>query len=155
MEGRALRAAEVGFRAELAEASSLAQLASAFSRRVDALAEGIPRLALADRGARLDRAFELVRQSPSSNLTRARVAKECGMSPSYFSRLFAARHGVGFERFVIQSRLDEAKRLLRSTEHPVRRIAVASGFSSYAHLAKAFRREEGTTPRDFRRSDRD
>jgi AraC family transcriptional regulator len=101
----------------------------------------------------LDRALDLVRRNLASDVSRARVAKECAMSPSYFSRLFAARHGVVFERFVMQERIDEAKRLLRSTDHPVHRVASACGFTSYAHLAKAFRRETGTTPRHFRKAD--
>ena len=152
LEGKALRVVERGFRSELAEASLLSQLASAFERRVKSLAEGVPRPALAERGARLDRALDLVRKNLASDVSRTKVAKECGMSPSYFSRLFATRHGVGYERFVIQARIDEAKRLLRSTDHPVHRVAVACGFSSYAHLAKAFRRETGSTPRTFRQS---
>jgi AraC-like DNA-binding protein len=152
LEGKALRAVDRGFRAELAEASLLSQLASAFERRVRSLAEGVPRPALAERGARLDRALDLVRNNLPSDVSRTKVAKECGMSPSYFSRLFATRHGVGYERFVIQARIDEAKRLLRSTNHPIHRVAVACGFSSYAHLAKAFRRETGSTPRTFRQS---
>jgi AraC-like DNA-binding protein len=155
LEKGALRTVESAFRAELAEASLLSQLASAFERRVKSLAEGVPRPALAERGARLDRALDLVRRNLASDVSRASVARECGMSPSYFSRLFAARHGLGFERFVIQARIDEAKRLLRSTDHPVHRVASACGFSSYTHLSKAFRRETGTTPRHFRQSDSD
>jgi AraC-like DNA-binding protein len=155
LEESALRSVETAFREDLAEASVLSQLANVFDRRVKALAEGAVRPARAERAARLDRAIDLVLRNLAGDVSRAAVAKECGLSPSHFSRLFAARHGVGFERFVIQARVDEAKRLLRSTDHPVQRVASTCGFSSYAHLAKAFRRETGTSPREFRRADPD
>jgi transcriptional regulator GlxA family with amidase domain len=55
--------------------------------------------------------------------------------------------------YMRRQKLDYARRLL--TDEPdakIYRIAQRIGFSSAKQLAKAFRREFGTTPREYRKS---
>jgi AraC-like DNA-binding protein len=54
------------------------------------------------------------------------------------------------QRYVIQRRLEWAKRLLRQTHQPLALIAQAAGFADQSHLTFVFRREIGVTPGHFR-----
>jgi transcriptional regulator GlxA family with amidase domain len=53
-------------------------------------------------------------------------------------------------RYVELVRLDRAKLLLETTKWPLARIADRSGLGSAATLARAFRRQLGITPEDYR-----
>ncbi len=48
-------------------------------------------------------------------------------------------------------RLERASRLLVETEHPISRVAEASGFGRASYLAQAFRQAFGATPARYRR----
>jgi AraC family transcriptional regulator len=78
------------------------------------------------------------------------VAKRAGLSPTHFSKAFKRHTGTGFERYLLERRLEHARSLLRSTELPVYRIAAECGFTSYVHFARAFRRICNESARDFR-----
>ena len=47
-----------------------------------------------------------------------------------------------------------AQKMLVRTEFPLSEVALAVGFSDQSHLARHFRHMLGTTPRDFRWSQR-
>ena len=72
------------------------------------------------------------------------------LSPYHFSRSFKQATSVGPQRYVIQRRLERAKRLLRQTHQPLAWIAQEAGFADQSHLTQIFRREIGVTPGRFR-----
>ena len=60
------------------------------------------------------------------------------------------RAGIGPQRYIIQRRLERAKRLLRRTHLPIALIAQEVGFADQSHLTQMFRREVGVTPGRYR-----
>ncbi|MEM7488570.1 MAG: AraC family transcriptional regulator [Pseudomonadota bacterium] len=99
---------------------------------------------------RLRRVIELIDASLGDDLRIATIAAEAGMSPSTLSRLFKAATGRSVWRYVLDRRLERAAEMLRRTDEPVAGIAHACGFSSQAHLTKAFRDGYGMPPARFR-----
>jgi len=85
-----------------------------------------------------------------SDLTLAALAGRAEMSPSCFSRWFRARTGITPHAFVIESRLERAKAMLRESDRSLLEIALAVGFTSQSCLNVAFRRRAGMTPAEFR-----
>ena len=59
-------------------------------------------------------------------------------------------HGTSFGDEVGRARVDAAKALLRDTDTPVRRIALAVGCASASSFSVLFRRREATTPSAYR-----
>jgi transcriptional regulator GlxA family with amidase domain len=53
--------------------------------------------------------------------------------------------------FVERARLDTARRMLEDTKQPIKRIAGAAGFGDANRLRRAFLRQLGVTPADYRR----
>ena len=73
------------------------------------------------------------------------------ISRRYVCRLFRDHIGVPFRERLRHWRIQEAKRLLASTDLSVYLIAERCGFRNHRRLAEAFRRIEGTSPRAYRK----
>lgn len=83
-------------------------------------------------------------------LTLESVAKEVGLSPNYFSKLFQDSVGVGFREQLNRIRIEESKQLLLSTDYSLADIALAMGFVDQSYFCKVFKRIVGLTPGKFR-----
>ncbi|MEW1957156.1 AraC family transcriptional regulator [Kineococcus sp. NPDC059986] len=84
-------------------------------------------------------------------LPLAVLAQAVGLGPSQFSRRFKARTGVAPHQYLLDLRVDEAARLLRSGTDPIALVAARCGFSHQEHLTRVFRARLGTTPGTVRR----
>jgi AraC family transcriptional regulator len=85
-----------------------------------------------------------------NDLSLSVLADIARLSPYHFSRSFKQATGVGRQRYVIQRRIERAKRLLRQTAQLLALIAQEAGFADQSHLTQVFRREIGITPGRFR-----
>ncbi len=72
------------------------------------------------------------------------------MSRSRFEAEFRQAAGVSFGQFCLQMRLKAAARLLTSSDLTVKEVAARTGFWDDSHLHRAFLREYGQTPTDYR-----
>lgn len=83
-------------------------------------------------------------------VTGADVASHCGLSYSYFLRIFKEVMNCGFGKYVQKKRLDESQRLLINTKKTITEIAMEVGFSTTSHFIKFFRETTGSTPKQYR-----
>jgi AraC family transcriptional regulator len=97
------------------------------------------------------RSKEMMRASLGSNLSIAAIAAECRLTPSHFGRYFKRSTGVTPYQYLIRLRLEEAKRLMLTTEHSLAEIALACGFGDQSYLTRIFSRNLGTSPAAWRR----
>lgn len=81
----------------------------------------------------------------------AEVARECGLSRSHFSRAFKKSTGQAPHAWLVDQRVDAAKRLLQAHELPIAEVASACGFSDQSHLTRVFTARTGITPARWRR----
>lgn len=86
------------------------------------------------------------------DITLEELATLCGVSLQHFCRVFRAQTGMRPMEYLARRRMSEAKRLLNSTEHSITEISVMSGYSTPTYFGTVFRRYEGTTPSEYRRS---
>jgi len=80
-----------------------------------------------------------------------RLAAAAHMSRRSFVRAFKASTGTTPAAWVRSRRLDEARRLLETTDLPVDRIAAACGFGNPVTLRQNFAVAFGSTPSSYRR----
>lgn len=78
-------------------------------------------------------------------LQLAVLAALAGCSKATLIDGFKAHFGVPPTRYLIQVRIDEARRLLRQGQH-VAEVAVAVGFADQSHLTRHFKAVLGVTP---------
>lgn len=102
--------------------------------------------------ASLRKAVDFIEANLGEKLDLRSIANAAGLSPFYFSRVFRAACGTTVHRFVLERRLQLAKRLLETRGAPISAVAVDAGFSSQSHLTTAFRQRFGYTPAAARSS---
>jgi len=100
---------------------------------------------------RIDAACEMIRARFADPLTLDALAAEAGISKFHFVRLFRQHTGTTPHAYIVQTRLQAARRLLTGTDLQIKQVAAQTGFSSVATLDAAFAREQGVTPSAFRR----
>ncbi|MBB6250330.1 helix-turn-helix transcriptional regulator [Nitrospirillum iridis] len=83
------------------------------------------------------------------------VAALARLSTSYFSRAFRITFGMPFTQYIIQQRMECAKRLMATTDEPLSHIALTCGLADQAHLTRLFRQTMGATPAAWRRCAQD
>lgn len=79
------------------------------------------------------------------------LAAIADLSEFHLQRMFQQTCGVSPYDFILNRRIDRARRMLAGNE-PIAQIAAACGFSSQSHLTRLFKVATGTTPFDYRRT---
>lgn len=87
----------------------------------------------------------------ADDLRVERLAEQAGMSPRTFARVYAAKMGVTPARMVEKIRIEAVRRALEDTDMPIKQIAGVCGFGQEERLRRAFARQVGTTPAEYRR----
>lgn len=103
----------------------------------------------AERPELLDRALRFMEENLEKKVTLAEVARHCFVSESTLSQLFRRKMGVSFYRCLIQRRLIAAKTLI-GQDLPLETVSRRVGFSDYSTFYKAFHKEFGISPRQYR-----
>ncbi|MGW2153847.1 helix-turn-helix domain-containing protein [Nonomuraea sp. NPDC001699] len=115
-----------------------------------ASAGAVPAPGSEDGDERVRRALDLIAAEPGARHSVASLARAVALSPSRFAHVFAARTGQTPMGAVRKARVRHAASLLEVTDLDVGQVAAASGFVSPFHFSRAFRREYGLPPRDYR-----
>ena len=79
------------------------------------------------------------------------LARRLGVAYSHFRRAFKLHTGFAPWQYMLQQRLDRARRLLSSSDNTLDDIAGRLGFSSAFHLSAAFKQAFGLAPDKWRR----
>ncbi len=80
------------------------------------------------------------------------LARRVHMSPRNFARVFRRETGMTPARFVEAARVEAAQLLLEGSELPIQTIAARVGFENTNGLRRAFLRQRGVGPAEFRHS---
>lgn len=104
---------------------------------------------------RLDGVFDFIDAHFRENITVEDMAALCGMSYSYFSRLFKRVMRRNFREYLNFVRISEAEKLLSTTGLNITEIALESGFSSSAYFIQQFKRFKNMSPKRYRSYIRD
>ncbi|MCJ2023113.1 helix-turn-helix domain-containing protein [Methylobacterium sp. J-067] len=97
---------------------------------------------------------DVIEDRIAEDLSLEALAAEVGVSPRTLSRVCLKQWGTTVHQYVLSRRIERAKVMLLSTDLAITSIAFDTGFSNQSHLATAFRRITGLTPKDYRSSGR-
>lgn len=125
-----------------------------FSRNIYALlctlAEEDPseRETAAEEAVRLS--VNYIREHYAEPLSVARLAQSVNLSQYYFTRQFKKIMLTSPHSYLLNYRLDRAKKMLVYTDEKIDAIAEQTGFLSSSYFVRAFHREMNMTPKAFR-----
>lgn len=86
----------------------------------------------------------------STGITLDTIASHMNISKSYLSSLFKKHLGVSPYEYLLNIRLERAKRLLSYGEN-ISDACYASGFSDYSHFIQFFKKRTGVTPFQYKK----
>lgn len=86
----------------------------------------------------------------NENPTLEQVADMAHLNPIYFSALFKKSLKQTFSNYLMKLKIDNAKKLLLSTNLSIIEIAFASGFDSLSSFYRNFKQVTNLSPNDFR-----
>lgn len=87
-------------------------------------------------------------------LQLSEVAKRLYLSTAYFSRLFKEKTGTTFSDYLAGCRVEQARRLLSTTDLSVAEVASAIGYQEANSFSRLFKARTGQSPSDYRASQR-
>ncbi len=99
---------------------------------------------------KIEKAIEFINTNISSYLTLDSVAYHIDLSPFYFSRLFKKYTKIGFNTYLNQQRINDAKLLLTNDYIAVSDIAKKVGYNNTSYFIKQFKKQCDMTPLEFR-----
>jgi len=79
------------------------------------------------------------------------LAHQANLSAGQFFRAFKVTVGVPPFRYILEKRIELARRMITTTDAPLSHIAAACGLYDQAHLCRVFRRLVGESPSSWRR----
>lgn len=88
----------------------------------------------------------------SSNLSLSVLEENLHLNKYYISHLFSGRLGLRFNDYVNSLRVSEACRYLLNSTHSITEISDLVGFNTPRTFNRAFLRQIGTTPSEYRRT---
>ncbi len=96
------------------------------------------------------RVLAFIRARLDRTITLDELAREAGMSPSHFSRVFKETLGATPMQYVLAYRIEQAMKMMEDAARPLGDIALACGFADQAHFSRSFKQVTAETPRAWR-----
>ena len=78
------------------------------------------------------------------------VSSNVGLSPSYFSTVFARETGQTFKEYLTDIRMEKAKELLMCTSMQTAEIGYEVGYKDPHYFSFIFKKKQGCSPTEYR-----
>lgn len=98
----------------------------------------------------LKQVIDYIHAHLSNDINLVELAAQVHLSAFHFGRLFKASLNLSPRQYILQNRVERAKKLIETAAKPdLTDIGLQVGFYDQAHFTKAFKRSVGITPRGF------
>ena len=94
--------------------------------------------------------FTVIERRYAEQLSLSDVARAVALTPGHLTTAVRRRTGRTVQDWITERRMSQARRLLTETELPVGEVGRRAGYADPAYFARAFRREHGVAPRQWR-----
>jgi AraC family transcriptional regulator len=101
-------------------------------------------------GQKLRMVTSFMTENYTRDLRLEELARIAGISRFHFAREFKKTTGTSPHQYLINLRIQRAKKLLTETKMPLVEVGLRSGFSHQSHFTRLFRRLTGATPQSYR-----
>lgn len=86
------------------------------------------------------------------DIRRSDLADLVYLNTDYISRIFKKETGLSISNYLIQKRVEVAKRLLTQSKLPINTVSIHVGYSNFSYFTKMFRENTGCSPLEYRRN---
>lgn len=100
--------------------------------------------------AALEDTISYINEHFADPLTLEDLAQKAALSIYHFTRVFTSETGMTPHQYLIATRLNSARFLLKSTDISIKEIAFNTGFASESSFCSTFKKWEKATPTEYR-----
>lgn len=79
------------------------------------------------------------------------IARYCGLCKRHLNRIFSVQKGISLGNYVIERKIDEARRRIMRNDRLIKDVALELGFENVSYFCRLFRKVTGKTPENYRR----
>jgi len=94
--------------------------------------------------------INFINENYKEDISREGLAAAINLNPNYLSSLFNAYMGKKIQEYINSLRIRDAADLVKDTDRKIIDIAYSVGFANLSTFNKAFKKETGKTPKEFR-----
>lgn len=99
----------------------------------------------------VDFIIKYISENFSKQISNNTLAALTGYHEYYLNRLFVKYTGTSIHKYIINMRIDEAKRLLLNTNIPIQDISEKTGFNNDTYFSNIFKNKLGVSPLKYRK----
>lgn len=103
---------------------------------------------------KIRKTIKYINEHIQDKLEVTQLADIAGLDVAYYSRMFKKYIGTSPYQFILQRKIERAEALLSTSNYKISEIAYDLGFQSHASFSASFHKINGSTPEDYRKSQR-
>jgi len=92
-----------------------------------------------------------INKNLGKHISNAELSELCHQHPNHFVRFFKKKTGTTPQRYIMEQRVQMAKRLIEQTDMKFSDIAIQVGFCDAPHLTKVFKKFYSLNPQEYRK----
>lgn len=98
----------------------------------------------------VEKVIAYINANYENKITNSQLAKLSGYHEYHLNRIFKKQTGGTIHKYIMEVRINEAKKLLMTTNTPIYIIAQKTGFNSDTHLSNCFKNYFGYSPIEYK-----
>ena len=95
--------------------------------------------------------MDYINQNIDTNITLEHLSRVGNLSPNYLCSAFKQMNGMTVWEYILIRRIDEAKKRLKEGNESILNIQLACGFRTTSNFNKAFKKQVGMTPSEYKK----
>ena len=130
---------------------AISDIINLIKKHIDEQSPGkTPEKAMSRQHLLVRQAVDFIKQNTNKNVTVSQVADHCCICPCYLAHIFKDRMGIPPVQYILQQRIDQAKRLLADESLYVYEVANQLGYKDSFYFSRQFKKNTGLSPQAYR-----
>ncbi len=88
-----------------------------------------------------------IKNNLSEDLRVDEICRQCNIGRTKLYRMFRKECGIGISQYITEKRLNNARKLLKSTELTITEISAQCGFCDYNYFSRVYKKRFGISPK--------
>lgn len=101
---------------------------------------------------RFSAVLSYINQNLGNHISNEELSRICYLHPNHFVRFFKKKTGVTPQKYIMEQRVQMAKRLIDQTDMTFSEIATEVGLCDAPHLHKVFKKHFSLSPQEYKKS---
>jgi len=98
----------------------------------------------------IDSAIAYINSHLHEELSMLEICTHLSINYTYFSKLFKQTMAISYKKYLIQARMEKAKKLMQNPSNRIYEIALQVGYENAQNFSRAFKAHYGYSPKDYR-----